>query len=143
MTTYVYGDQTPKNSKIHDGFKGNQTFFGETIDLGHLIQTLSIKRLIGYNERYKEVIGNNGGERQKNGSVLLDKKHTLYIWPPYLTVGADSHAQKFQGKWPEVPGQLLTRTNHNRKLNAMKICKARTPKVIKSFTLKFHESNKC
>jgi hypothetical protein len=65
MTTYVYGDQTPKNSKIHDGFKGNQTFFGETIDLGHLIQTLSIKRFIGYNERYKEVIGNNGGERQK------------------------------------------------------------------------------
>jgi hypothetical protein len=91
----------PRIARSTMDLKGNQTFFGETKDLGHLIQTLSIKRLIGYNERYKEVIGNNGGERQKNGSVLLDKKHTLYIWPPYLTVGADSHAQKVQGK----PGQ--------------------------------------
>ena len=37
----------------------------------------------------------------------------------------------------------LTRTNHGGELNTMQGCKARTPKVFKSVTLKFHQSNKC
>ena len=37
----------------------------------------------------------------------------------------------------------LTRTNRNEELNTMQGCKARTPKVFKSFTLKSHQSNKC
>ena len=38
----------------------------------------------------------------------------------------------------------LTRTNRNGELNTMQGCKARTPrKVLKSFSLKSHQSNKC
>ena len=39
--------------------------------------------------------------------------------------------------------QSLTRTNRGRELNTMQGCKARTPKVFKSFILKSHQSNKC
>ena len=37
----------------------------------------------------------------------------------------------------------LTRTNRGGELNTMQGCKARTPKVFKSLTLKSHQSNKC
>lgn len=37
----------------------------------------------------------------------------------------------------------LTRTNRNGELKTVQGCKARTPKVFKSFTLKSHLSNKC
>ena len=37
----------------------------------------------------------------------------------------------------------LTRTNRNGELSTMQGCKARTPKVLKSVTLKSHQSNKC
>ena len=37
----------------------------------------------------------------------------------------------------------LTRTNRGEELNTMQWCKARTPEVFKSFTLKSHQSNEC
>src|SRR3954451_1759950 len=37
----------------------------------------------------------------------------------------------------------LTRTNHGGELNTIQGCKARTPRVFKSLTLKSHQSNKC
>ena len=57
--------------------------------------------------------------------------------------------------WHQAPSQLgghpprvtssrsLTRTNRGGELNTMQECKARTPKVFKSFSLKSHQSNKC
>ena len=42
-----------------------------------------------------------------------------------------------------ISSRSLTRTNRGGELNTMQGCKARTPKVFKSLTLKSHQSNRC
>ena len=68
---------------------------------------------------------------------------------------ASSQSSKKRSPQHQPPSQLgghpprvtssrsLTRTNRNGELNTMQGCKARTPKVFKFVTLKFHQSNKC